>query len=392
MSNLNTNISLGPHALISKKICTSCVMDDTDPLIEFDQKGRCSYCNAYEERKKMFVPEGEEKQKAIREMVAFCKKAGHGKDYDCVIGVSGGVDSTYVAYLVKELGLRPLAVHLDNGWNSELAVSNIKNVLAKLGIELFTYVLDWEEFKSLQLAFLRASVPDAEIPTDHAIVALLRSIAAKEGIPLIWGVNFSSESVLPRTWSQGHMDWAYIKKINKLFGSHKLKSFPHYSVWKLIYYRRLIRQKTFNILNYVDYNKEAAKKQLIDDFGWKDYGGKHYESTYTRIFQSYILPYKFGFDKRKAHYSSLILAGQLSRVQAMELLEEPLYQKDQIEKDINYLAKKFQISRDEFDKILHAPPRKYEEFSPIWTKKVLKVESKLFSILLRIYRRLFKKS
>jgi N-acetyl sugar amidotransferase len=315
-------------------------MDDTDPLIAFDNKGICSHCKTYAVRKKMFVPYGAERQKAIDKMVSFCKSAGSGKEYDCVIGVSGGVDSTYVAFLVKKLGLRPLAVHLDNGWNSELAVSNIKNVLNKLGIELFTYVLDWEEFRSLQLAFLKASVPDAEIPTDHAIVALLRSIAAKEGVPLIWGVNFSSESVLPRTWSQGHMDWAYIKKINHLFGTYKLKSFPHYSVWKIIYYRRLIRQKTFNLLNFIDYDKEAAKKQLIDDFGWKDYGGKHYESTYTKIFQSYILPFKFGFDKRKAHYSSLILAGQLTRAQAIKLLEEPPFQKEQIDKDINYLTKK----------------------------------------------------
>ena len=207
------------------QICKKCVMDTSDPEITFDDDGVCNHCRNYEVRKDMFVPKVSEKQLQLKSIIEYCKKNGKGKKYDCIIGISGGVDSTFVAYKVKEFGLRPLAVHLDNGWDAELAVSNINNVLKKLGIELYTHVLDWEEFKSLQIAFLKASTPDSEIPTDHAIGALMKEFAAKEDIPLIWGVNFSSEAVLPRSWSQGHMDWGYIKNVNSLFGNHKLKDF-----------------------------------------------------------------------------------------------------------------------------------------------------------------------
>jgi len=318
-------------------------------------------------------------------MISVCKKAGNAKKYDCVIGVSGGVDSTYVAYFVKTLGLRPLAVHLDNGWNSELAVSNIKFVLEKLQIELHTTVLDWEEFRNLQLAFLKSSTPDSEIPTDHAIVALIRSIAAKEGVPIIWGVNFSSEAIMPRTWSQGHRDWAYIKKINKLFGTGKLKKYPHYSIWKLIFYDRILRQRIFSVLDYINYDKENAKKLLIDKLGWRDYGGKHHESIYTQIFQSYILPVKFGFDKRKAHYSSLILSGQMKREEAVILLAQSPYNPNSIENDIAYLCKKLDIQEDEFYDIMAIPPRKYEDLSPILPKKLKKLESIIFSAIISLW-------
>jgi N-acetyl sugar amidotransferase len=363
-------------------------MDDTDPLITFDEQGVCNHCRNYEKRRRMFVPEGSAKKKELDKMIDCCKQAGEGKHYDCVIGVSGGVDSTYVAWFVKSLGLRPLAVHLDNGWNSELAVSNIRGVLAKLGIDLDTHVLDWEEFKSLQLAFLRASTPDSEVPTDHAIVALMRAIAAREGIPVIWGVNFSSEAVLPRTWSQGHMDWAYIKRVNRLYGDRKLKDYPHYTIWRLMYYNRIVQQQLFNVLNFIDYDKEAAKKLLLEELGWRDYGGKHHESIYTRIFQTYILPVKFGFDKRKAHFSSLILSGQMKREDAVELLKEPLYDEKTIEQDIEYLCKKFEIPRSEFDDIMMAAPRKYEDLSPVLPKKIKVMESDMFSAIFRLRRKI----
>lgn len=180
------------------QICTNCVMDTSDPDITFNEEGLCSWCQTYEERKRMFVPPPEERHNVLAEMVRVCKEKGRGKKYDCVIGVSGGVDSSYVAYKVKELGLRPLAVHLDNGWDSELAVANIHNLLKQLDIELYTYVLDWEEFKSPQVAFLRAYTPDAEIPSDHAIGALMKQMAVKLDVPMLWGVNFNTESVLPR--------------------------------------------------------------------------------------------------------------------------------------------------------------------------------------------------
>jgi len=368
-------------------ICRNCVMDTTDPQISFDGSGLCTYCQGYPIKKKAFVPEPEQAKKMLEQLVADCKSAGKGKEYDCVIGVSGGVDSTYVAWMVKDLGLRPLAVHLDNGWNSELAISNIKSVLKTLDIDLHTYVLDWEEFRDLQLAFLKASTPDSEIPSDHAIVALMRNIADKENIPVIWGVNFSSESVLPSAWSQGHMDWTYIRNVSKKFGTRTLKSYPHYTVWKLIYYNRIRRQKLFNILNYIDYDKNKAKQFLEEKIGWRDYGGKHYESTYTRIFQSYILPVKFGFDKRKAHYSSLILAGQMSRSEALNNLQKLPFDEATIDKDIQYLIKKLEISKEEFDKIMADPRKNYFDYKSSWPEMVKLIDRNVAKFLIRLKKK-----
>ena len=368
------------------QICTHCIMDTSDPEITFDERGFCNYCNNYEGRKKMFVPSTDEKSKHLQDMINLCKTKGRGKKYDCIIGVSGGVDSTYVAYKVKQLGLRPLAVHLDNGWDSELAVSNIHSVLKKLDIELYTKVLDWEEFRSLQVAFLRASTPDSEIPTDHAIGALLKNIAVKEDVPLILGVNYSSESILPRTWSQGHMDWGYIKRVNRLFGKHKLKDFPRYSVYKRIYWNRIKRLRTFLVLNYIEYDKEKAKKFLIEELGWRDYGGKHQESIYTKFFQAYILPTKFGYDKRRAHLSSLILAGQIKREEALKEMEKPLYNEKELQEHIIYVPKKLGLTQQEFGEIMKAPLRKYEEFAPHWPRKVLLFELKVFYLSKRITR------
>lgn len=366
-------------------------MDTSDPEISFDQSGVCNYCRNYETKKSLFVPTDAEKAKLLNSMVEFCKKKGKEKKYDCIIGVSGGVDSTYVAYKVKELGLRPLAVHLDNGWDAELAVSNIHNVLKKLDIELYTHVLDWEEFRSLQVAFLKASTPDSEIPSDHAIGALMKSFAAKEDLPLIWGVNFSSESILPRTWSQGHMDWGYIKRVNKLFGDKRLKDFPHYSVYKRIYWNRFKQLKTFTFLDLIDYDKEKAKQFLIEKLGWRDYGGKHHESIYTKFFQAYILPTKFGFDKRRAHLSSLILAQQTTRSAALKELEKPLYDEKELKENLIYVSKKLDLSKKEFEEIMNTPPRKYEEFSPKFPKLILELEGKIFGFLIKIKKRIIKR-
>jgi N-acetyl sugar amidotransferase len=373
-----------------ERVCTKCVMDTTDPEISFDESGVCNHCQTYEARKKAFLVPDDSKKERLDSIISYCKKKGREKPYDCVIGVSGGVDSTYVAWLVKSLGLRPLAVHLDNGWDSELAVSNIRNVLARLGIDLHTHVLDWEEFKSLQLAFLRASTPDSEIPSDHAIVALMRQIAAGYNIPVIWGVNFSSESILPRAWSQGHMDWNYIRRVNRLYGTKRLHNYPHYSIWKLIYYQRIKLQLTFDILNYVDYDKEAAKSFLINDLGWRDYGGKHHESIYTRIFQSYILPEKFGYDKRRAHLSSLILAGQCTREIALKQLEVPPFDSESIEEDIEYLVKKLGITRGDFDLIMNSEVKRYEDYKSELVFRIRKAEYQFFESLFRLRRNIIK--
>lgn len=367
-------------------------MDTSDPEITFDERGFCNYCRNYEARKKMFVPSTEDKSKHLQEMIDFCKKKGKGKKYDCIIGVSGGVDSTYVAYKVKELGLRPLAVHLDNGWDAELAVSNIHNVLKKLDIELYTKVLDWEEFRSLQVAFLKTSTPDSEIPTDHAISALLKSIAVKEDVPLILGTNYSSESILPRSWSQGHMDWAYIKNVNRLFGKYRLKDFPHYSVYKRIYWNRIKMLTIFSVLDYIEYDKEKAKKFLIEELGWRDYGGKHHESIYTKFFQAYILPTKFGYDKRRAHLSSLILAGQIQREEALKELEKPLYDEKELNEHILYVPKKLGLTQEEFEDIMKTQPRKYEEFAPRWDDVIWLIDDRIFKVLKNFKNFIIRKS
>jgi N-acetyl sugar amidotransferase len=273
------------------QICKRCIMDTSDPEIVFDDVGVCNHCKDAHTllNTEPFCLAVQEKNKLLDALAARIRHDGAGKRYDCMIGLSGGVDSSYVAYKVKELGLRPLAVHLDNGWNSELSVNNIENICKRLDIDLFTHVINWEEFKDLQLSFLKASTPDSEIPSDHAIVSILYQMADRENVKyILGGTNLTSESVLPRAWSQGHNDWKYIKSLHEQFGSVPLKTFPHRSRLKQYYYRFVKGIDWVHILNYFDYDKEKAKKELMDKIGFRDYGGKHHESNYTKIYQTYI--------------------------------------------------------------------------------------------------------
>lgn len=351
----------------SYRICTRCVMDTSDPGIEFDGNGVCNHCRGAEKElaKEPYCLPAVEKKKRLDALANRIRERGRGKKYDCVIGLSGGVDSSYVALLVKDLGLRPLAVHLDNGWNSELSVANIENICKTLGIDLNTYVINWREFKDLQLSFLKASTPDSEVPSDHAIRAILVKVARKNGIGyIVAGTNKSSESILPNAWSQGHDDWLYIKTVQETFGTEKLRTFPHFGLARSALDRFMRKAEWIDILDYVDYDKEKAKAVIAEKLGWRDYGRKHGESNYTRIYQEHILPLKFGYDKRRAHLSSLIVAGQLGRARALEMLKEPLYpDAKKLNEDIEYLCNKFGISRGEFDRIMAAPPRRYEDYT-----------------------------
>jgi N-acetyl sugar amidotransferase len=344
------------------RICTRCVMNTSDPGIVFDAAGVCNHCHAYEDAVATRVRTGSQAEAQLAALCERIRADGRSKDYDCIIGVSGGVDSSYVAYLVKQLGLRPLAVHLDNGWDSELAVKNIESILKRLGIELYTHVLDWEEFKDLQLAFLRASTPDSEIPSDHAIFAVMRHVAAKQKVRyVISGVNVRTESHLPRAWSQGHMDWRYIRSVHRRFGTRgRLRTFPHLTLLDLYRYRAT--QEWVEILNFVEYDKARAKRVLIDELGWRDYGGKHFESVYTRFYQGYLLPRKFGYDKRRSHLSSLICSGQIARSEALRELEQEPYPVELQASDRKYVAKKFGLSEAEFDAIMALPPRSYHDY------------------------------
>jgi len=340
------------------------VMDNiADPDITFDENGVCNYYYLFQERAKLRLFDTAKDKNKLNEIILKIKETGKTQEYDCIIGVSGGVDSTYVAYLVKQLGLRPLAVHFDNGWNSELAVKNIEQVLNKLNIDLITHVIDWEEFKSLQLAFLKSSTPDGEIPTDHAISALLYKIAKDKKVKyIINGNNFATESVMPLTWAYGHIDWKYIRWINGAFGSRKLRDYPHLTIVKYFYYAFLRGISSVSILNYLPYQKSEAMRVLQDELGWKYYGGKHYESIYTRFYQGYILPEKFKIDKRKAHLSTLIFSGQLTREEALLELKKPIYPGDLLVEDHAFVIKKLDLTEDSFKHLMQLPCKTFQDY------------------------------
>jgi len=344
-------------------VCTRCIMDTTDPDISFDAAGVCNHCHRYEEVARQRIIPPAQRQERLAQLVAEVKRAGEGKPYDCVIGVSGGVDSTYVAWVVKDLGLRPLAVHLDNGWNSELAVANIEKTLNKLGIDLYTHVIDWEEFRDLQISFLKASTPDGEVPTDHAIFALLYKIAAKHGLKhVITGTNVISEAILPEKWGYGYFDWSYVKDVHRRFGSARLSTYPHFSLLDLFYYVFLRRIRMVSVLNFIDYNKNQAMNILQNELGWVYYGGKHYESIYTRFYQAYLLPRKFDIDKRKAHYSNLVLSGQMTRPDAVEAMKAPVYPADLLEEDRQYVIKKLNLDAQQFEEIMALPRKTFLDY------------------------------
>ena len=336
-------------------------MDTTDPAIRFDHLGVCNHCFDYDRNAEAQLHEGEEGIAKLHAIVERIRGEGEGKPYDCVIGVSGGVDSSYVAWKVKELGLRPIAVHLDNGWDSELAVKNIENIVERLNIDLRTHVLDWEEFRDLQVAFLRASTPDSEIPSDHAILAVLLRTVQQLGLKtIISGVNLRTESHLPPAWSQGHLDSRYIRDVHSKFGTRPLKTFPLIGFWKARSFRT--GGVAVDLLNYLDVTRAEALETLERELGWQSYGGKHHESIYTRFYQGYILPRKFGFDKRKSHLSSLICAGQITRDDALAELEHEPYPRDLQEADREYVVKKLGLTDSAFQEIMDTPPRSFWDF------------------------------
>ena len=342
------------------QICKKTVMDTVgDPDISFDVNGVCNYYYEFTSKLKIRVPPVAEAPKQLEAIVEKIKKSGKGNQYDCIIGVSGGVDSTYTAWLVKQLGLRPLAVHLDNGWDSELAVKNIERTLDKLDIDLYTEVLDWEMFKDLQLSFLKASTPDGEIPTDHAILAVLYKVAAKFGIKhIVSGMNFRNEGMLPPSWARGYLDWKYIKGVQKKFGKQSLKSFPHLPIYEFLYHNLVRGIRSVSFINYIDFNKDEAMKLIQDELGWVYYGGKHYESIYTRFYQAHILPKKFKIDKRKAHLSCLVMStGEVSRQEALDILKKPTADSKMITEDKEYVIKKLGISEEEFEEIMSRAPK-----------------------------------
>lgn len=338
-------------------------MDTSDPEIVFDSKGHCNHCTAYLTRIKNLVYQGEESEKELEAIVDRVKAAGKNNEYDCVIGISGGVDSCYAAHVVKRMGLRPLAVHMDNGWNSEEAVKNIKTVCSKLGIDYQSYVLDWEEFRQIQLAFLKASIVEMEIPTDVAIPGALHRVAAENNIKFILsGGNMATEGVMPRSWFYYPKDSKLLKSICRQFGPKKIRSFPYFDYPQELYFKFIKGIRILYPLNYVPYDKEEAKKLLMDELGWIDYGGKHHESKFTKIVLDYIQPVKFNVDYRRAVCSSEICMGVKTRDEALEELSSLSYNEDAIEQEKEYVARKLGISLEAFNEILAQPLKSYRDY------------------------------
>lgn len=344
------------------QICTRCIMDSSIPGIRFDEKGICNFCKIHDDWEKQF-PLNEETDKKLKELIERIKDDGKNKKYDCIVGVSGGIDSTYTLYLIKKFGLRPLAVHLDNGWNSELSVNNIKNALTKLNVDLVTHVLDWEEFKDLQISFLKASVSDVEIPTDLAIISVLYGTAFREGLHyIITGGSFRTEGKIPIAWTY-LMDGKYIRSVQKIFGTKKLKTFPNFTISKRLFYNYIRKIKMIYLMNYMDYNREEAKRILEKELGWRPYQEKHYESIYTRFIQSYLLPKKFNIDKRIVHYSALMRSGQMKREEALKKIQnESPYPEEKIKEDKSYVIKKLGLTEEEFDEIIARPPKLFLDY------------------------------
>jgi N-acetyl sugar amidotransferase len=356
-------------------------MDTSDPDITFDAEGHCNHCTDYETRLRNLTYSGEVSEARLEAVVDRMRRAGRGRDYDCVMGISGGVDSCYAAHVLKGLGLRPLAVHLDNGWNSDTAVKNIKNVAHRLGIDYQSWVLDWEEFRDLQLAFLRASVPEIETPTDMAIPGALHRIASSHGVRyVVSGGNYATEGILPAAWHYNAKDLKFLKAVHRRFGTRGLESFPTFGYLDESWYKLVRGIRIIYLLNFVPYSKTAALEVLQRELGWQDYGGKHYESRITGFLHSYVLPVKFGIDYRRATLSTQICAGEATRAQALDVLATPPYREGGLSREKEFVAKKFEITVDELEAILREPPRTHRDYPNDQTR---------LEFIYAVYRRFF---
>jgi N-acetyl sugar amidotransferase len=345
-------------------ICNRCVMDNTnDPEIWFNKEGNCNYCSEYYEYIQNAQIKNEYKLEKILPLIDTIREEGKNKKYDCIVGVSGGTDSAYLVYTLVEMNLRPLVVHYDNSWNSETATQNIEMLLKKLNIDLYTHVNDWEEFKDLQLSFLKAGVIDIELITDQAIIALLYNIAEKYQTKYIFsGHNTATEFILPKTWYHWKLDALNILAIHKKYGKLRLKSYPLLTYAKQYIHNKIRKTRIIHLLNYLNYDKAETQKNLTEKYGWKNYGAKHNESIFTRFYQNYILPVKFNVDKRKAHLSSLICSGQVTREQALKELEIKIWEAEQTKNDKSYVIKKLGVSEEVFDKWMKEEPKSHLDY------------------------------
>jgi len=350
--------------------CTRCVMDTSDTSITFDEQGVCNHCCHFDEvtRREWFPnEEGARKWAAMADQIRL---AGKGQEYDCILGLSGGIDSSYLALKVKDWGLRPLVVHVDAGWNSELAVANIEAVVKYCNFDLHTHVVDWEEMRDLHLAYLRAGISNQDVPQDHVFFSALYHFATTNRIRYILsGGNLATEGIFPGAWHGAAMDAINLKAIHRTFGERPLKTYRTISFFEYYFWYPLVKKmRTVRPLNFMPYDKDLAIEEMGKTMGWRSYGRKHGESLFTKLFQNHYLPKKFGYDKRLPHLSSLIVSGHMTRDVALVKLQEPLYAPDELEIDISYFCKKLRISRAQFDEFLKPPGRDYSEF-PNWDSR-----------------------
>ncbi|WP_419777611.1 N-acetyl sugar amidotransferase [Malaciobacter marinus] len=349
------------------KICTNCIMDTSDPNITFDDNGECDYCQNF---KSTILPEWKYGSDRIDELMSVSKKIkkdGQNRDFDCIIGLSGGLDSSYTAHIAKNvMGLRPLLLHVDAGWNTDQAVANVEKLVDGLGLDLYTEVINWEEMKDLQLAFLKSQISDQDLPQDVAFFSALYKFARQHNIKyVLTGGNHSTECCRePEEWG-GYpgIDKRLIKDIHSKFGTKSLKTFPIVDILKYkILYKYFYGMEVFRPLNYVKYIKAEAEKTLNDLYGWEKFQHKHHESRFTRFYEDYWMPKKFGYEKRRAHFSSLIMTGQMTREDALKRISSPEMSEDFLDKEFQYVANKLDITKKELIEIFNAKNKTYSNY------------------------------
>ncbi|NKE71096.1 N-acetyl sugar amidotransferase [Candidatus Manganitrophus noduliformans] len=338
-------------------ICSRCIYDDHIPYITFDPAGVCNYCRQHDQLEKEY-PTGEEGSRRLQHLAEKIKRAGRNKRYDVVVGVSGGTDSSYLLYLAKKLGLRPLAAHFDNTWNSKIAVENIHGVLKALQVDLFTHVVDNREFCDLFKSFLKASVPDIDTPSDIGLATTHYLAAEKYGIKYIFeGHSFRTEGISPHGWF--YMDAKYIETVQSQFGSYKIETFPNLWMMRWLKWTAVDRIKKIRPLYYIDYQKEETKQFLNKEYGWKWYGGHHMENRTAYFTNNYYLPRKFGIDLRYSEFSALVRSGQMTRSQALEKIKEPKPFDPTI---LEEMKKRLDLKDEEFDRLMNLPRKTYKDY------------------------------
>lgn len=351
--------------MTAPRICTNCVMDTTDSRITFDADGVCDHCRTFRSKVLPNWHTGERGERELREMVQAIKASGQGKDFDCIVGMSGGIDSSYLTHIATEFGLRPLVFHVDAGWNSQEAVNNIERLVDKLGLDLYTEVIDWDEMRDLQLAYFKSGVPHIDTPQDHAFFATMYKFAEQHDIKyILTGANYSTECIRnPIEWMYYQSDAIQLRDIHRRFGTRPLVNFPTTSILRHKIWLPYVKGiRVVRPLNLVPYDKAQAMKLLVDTYGWQPYPQKHFESRFTRFYEGYWLPRKFGFDTRKVQFSSLIVTGQMTRDEALEKLRTPALDEATVRQEFEYVANKLNITTAELQGYFDAPNRSYRDY------------------------------